>query len=185
MEQASLQQGGSKPPNGRSTEGAVRGVHGAWCSTTVMQCSKVAPGLRHPRKVSRSSAQARRKANALERALRMLFEKRPVWKHRSLSPGAVGGRSKVGARALGMAARSLRLRVAPRRMRNCRPMVAAQPRCGAAPPSRLVAGHGGPGTARGHPRVWAALAPGRRPRKGRMLAGCRHGAGGRASGAAG
>ncbi len=40
--------------------------------------------LRHPRKVSRSSAQARRKANALERALRMLFEKRPVWKCRSL-----------------------------------------------------------------------------------------------------
>ena len=39
--------------------------------------------LRHPRKVSRSSAQARRKANALDRALRMLFEKRPVWNYRS------------------------------------------------------------------------------------------------------
>ena len=47
----------------------------------VQECRRRAggapPALRHPRKVSRSSAQARRKANALERALRMLCEKRP------------------------------------------------------------------------------------------------------------
>ena len=49
-----------------------------------MMLVRIVWALRHPRKVSRSSAQARRKANALERALRMLFEKRPVWKCQSL-----------------------------------------------------------------------------------------------------
>ena len=61
-----------------------RGISNATCSHAcgasagVQETSRGAPpALRHPRKVSRSSAQARRKANALERALRMLCEKRP------------------------------------------------------------------------------------------------------------
>ncbi len=61
--------------------------------------------------------------------------------------------------ACGLPGMCLRLRVIPRRVRNSRPIVAAQAQCGAVAPSWLNTKLGGPGNARGYSLRMGGVTP--------------------------